>query len=335
MLYYNANVFVDGSFVCGGFSVDNGRFGEVFTGSYQGPGTDLNGACVIPGLVDIRVHGCGGADFSDGNYEGLVTMARCLAKKGITAFAPASMTLPYEQIEQALSTAVLLRRKMPEGCAWLAAANIESPFLSERNDGTYLKKPDFETFRSFFEFMNGIIGVVNVAPELVGAVEFISKAREFCTISLTHTDCDYEAASAAFDAGATHLACPFKAILPIHHEQPAVIHVASRRNNVFAELVCEDPSITQLVFRMFPGRICLISDAAADGVMPDLFSCMKAAVSFGIPAEEAILSATINPARQIGRDYEIGSITKYKRADFIICDEALNRKQVFLGGIPI
>ena len=71
------------------------------------------------------------------------------------------------------------------------------------------------------------------------------------------------------------------------------------------------------------------------GAVTDLYDCMKNAVSFGIPVEEAILSATIRPARQIGRDYEVGSITKHKRADFIICDKALNRKQVFLAGKPI
>lgn len=370
MRYCNANVFVHGKFVRGGFSVENGRFGEVFTGESPEAGTDLGGAYVIPGLVDVHIHGSGGADFSDGDYDGLVKMARCLAQKGVTSFAPASMTLPYEQIEQALSTAVLLRREMPEGCAWLAATNMEGPFFSEKKkgaqNGEYLKKPDFEAFRGLFEFMGGVIGIVDVAPELEGAVEFISKAKDFCTVSVAHTDSDYEAASAAFDAGATHLTHLFNAMPPIHHRKPAVIGAASERENVVAELICDGfhvhPSAVRMAFKLFPGRICLISDALrccgmpegeyelggqpvyykdgaarlADGTIAgavtDLYDCMKNAVAFGIPVEQAILSATIIPARQIGRDYEIGSIAKNKRADFIVCDKDLNRKQVYLGG---
>ena len=93
MRYENGWIFADGRFVRGGFSVENGRFAHVLE-DVPGPAEDLDGALVIPGLVDIHVHGCAGADFSDGDYAGLVRMARYLARRGVTSFAPASMTLP-------------------------------------------------------------------------------------------------------------------------------------------------------------------------------------------------------------------------------------------------
>ena len=282
MRYYNANVFVDGEFVRGGFRVEKGRFIEVFSGENPGSGTDLQGAYVIPGLVDIRVRGCDGADFADGDYDGLVRMARCLAKRGTTSFAPTIAPLPFEPVELAMSTAVMLRRDRPEGCAWLAGAHMEGPFLSP--DG----KPDFHAFRSLFEFMYGVIGMVDVDPELSGAGEFIAQAAELCAV-----------------------------------------HTASAGKEVLCGSDC-----TAEAFRQCPEKICLVSDGRRDGGT-DLYDGLCHAVSRGVPKEAAILAVTRNPARLMGVDYEVGSIAPCKRADFIVCDEALERKQVFLAGKPI
>lgn len=283
MLYYNANVFVDGRFIRGGFSVEKGRFADVFAGEPKEKGTDLQGAYVIPGLVDIRVHGSGGADFSDGSYDGLVHMGRCLAKQGVTAFAPTIAQLPFRPVELAMSTAVMLRRDRPEGCAWLAGAHMEGPLLSQNG------KPDFRAFRSLYDFMGGIISVVDVAPEQDGAAEFIRQVKDLCTVM------DEETA--------------------------------------MTELVCDADHVLA-AFRQFPGRICLVSDARRDRGT-DLYTGLRRAVTLGVPKEEAILSATLIPAQRIGVDYEVGSIAKNKRADFILCDDNLERKQVFLAGKPV
>ena len=104
MLFTNADLFLDGRFQRGAFRVENGRFAEILTDA-AGDGVDLHGQCVIPGLVDIHSHGNSGADFSDGDYDGLVKMAAYLAKNGVTSFAPASMTLPYNVLETAYRTA--------------------------------------------------------------------------------------------------------------------------------------------------------------------------------------------------------------------------------------
>jgi len=97
MIFQNARIFTPEGFVRGGFTVENGRFGELFSGERAGA-LDLGGALVIPGLVDVHTHGAMGADFSDGDAEGLERMGRYLASRGVTSFAPTSMTLPYETI---------------------------------------------------------------------------------------------------------------------------------------------------------------------------------------------------------------------------------------------
>ena len=103
---------------------------------------------VIPGLIDVHNHGNSGADFSDGDYDGLVKMARYLAQNGVTGFAPASMTLPYDVLETAYRTAVRLRNEAADGLrppAWHpdGGAVLLRKEKGGAQNGAYLKKSGF------------------------------------------------------------------------------------------------------------------------------------------------------------------------------------------------
>ena len=371
MLFKNAYIFTEeGVFTHGSFRVADGKFTEVLSTVPAEDGVDLEGQYVIPGLIDVHNHGNSGADFSDGDYEGLVKMAQYLAKNGVTSFAPASMTLPYEVLEKAFATALRLTEEQPEGCARLMGIQMEGPFFSEKKkgaqNGAYLKDPDFEAFKKLYEGCNGLVRIADVAPELPGAVEFTREASKLCTVSIAHTDANYEEADAVLAAGATHLTHLYNAMPPIHHRKPGVIGAGSERENVIAELICDGehvhPSSVRMAFKLFPGRICLVSDALrccgmpngqyelggqevilegnvarlADGTIAgsatNLYDCMRKAVEFGISKEQAILSSTIIPARQLGRGEEIGSIAPGKLADFVVCTADLEKTAVYLGG---
>lgn len=369
MRYENGWIFADGRFVRGGFSVENGRFAHVLE-DIPGPAEDLDGALVIPGLVDIHVHGCAGADFSDGDYAGLVRMARHLARRGVTSFAPASMTLPYDALDKAFHAAARLRREGLADGARLMGIQMEGPFLSREKRGSqnpaYLRLPDWDRFLRLYDAAEGLLRIVDVAPELPGAVEFTRRASEKCRVSVAHTAAGYYQAAAVFDAGATHLTHLFNAMSGIHHRHPGPIGAASERENVTAELICDGihvhPSAVRMAFRLFPGRICLISDAlrccgmadgsyslggqeillsggvarltggAIAGSAADLYQCMRRAVSFGIPREQAVWAATALPARVIGRESETGAIADGRAADFVICGGELEPEAVYLGG---
>lgn len=369
MRYENGWIFADGRFVRGGFSVENGRFAHVLE-DVPGPAEDLDGALVIPGLVDIHVHGCAGADFSDGDYAGLVRMARYLARRGVTAFAPASMTLPYDALDKAFHAAARLRREGLADGARLMGIQMEGPFLSREKRGSqnsaYLRLPDWDRFLQLYDAAEGLLRIVDVAPELPGAAEFTRRASEKCRVSVAHTAAGYDQAAAVFDAGATHLTHLFNAMSGIHHRHPGPIGAASERENVTAELICDGihvhPSAVRMAFRLFPGRICLISDAlrccgmadgsyslggqeillsggvarltggAIAGSAADLYQCMRRAVSFGIPREQAVWAATALPARVIGRESETGAIADGRAADFVICGGELEPEAVYLGG---
>ena len=375
MFYKNARIYgSDFRFHTGAFEVTDGKFGAVLPENVPADAMDLQGATVIPGLVEVHSHGAAGYDFSDGDYEGLKAMAAYYAGVGVTSFAPASMTLPYEVLSVAFGNAKQLVEEDLPGLAVLRGIQMEGPYFSYKKRGAqnpdYLKDPDFEGFRKLYEDCGGLIRIVDVAPELPGAVEFVEKAKELCTVSVAHTDSDYDHAKAVFDAGATHLTHLYNAMPPIHHRNPGVIPAAAENEHVRAEIICDGhhihPASVRLAFAMFPGRMILVSDSGrcagreegycfdlggqnawlrggvgrlADGTIScsaaSLWQCLQNVLAWGIPEEEALRAATYNPACAIGAEGIVGSIERGKQADFLICSPDYSQRRVFIAGKEI
>ena len=224
MFYTNARIFVDNEFRMGAFEVVDGKFGAILPENVPADAIDLGGATVIPGLIEVHSHGCAGADFSDGDYEGLKAMAKQYAAWGVTSFAPASMTLPYDVLEKAFATAKRLVEENIEGLSVLRGIQMEGPFFCYAKRGAqnadYLKNPDFEGFKALYDGCDGLVRIVDVAPELPGAAEFVAQASKLCTVSIAHTDSDYDHAKAAVDAGVTPLPHLYNAMPAIHHRNP-------------------------------------------------------------------------------------------------------------------
>ena len=373
MFYKNARIFgSDFQFHMGAFEVVDGKFGAVLPENVPADAIDLKGATVIPGLVEVHSHGCAGADFSDGDYEGLKQMAAYYASCGVTSFAPASMTLPYDVLETAFATAKRLVEEDIEGLAVLRGIQMEGPYFSYKKRGAqnadYLKEPDFEGFKALYEGCGGLVRIVDVAPELPGAAEFAAQASKLCTVSIAHTDSDYDHAKAAIDAGVTHLTHLYNAMPPIHHRNPGVIPAAVENPNVRAELICDGfhihPASVRLAFTMFKNRMVLVSDSGRcagkdegyqfdlGGQMAELrggvaklvgtetiacsasnlWKCLCNVIAWGIPEEEAVRAATYNPACAIGADKIVGSIETGKRADFLVVAPGYESCRVFLKG---
>ncbi len=376
MFYKNARIFAsDFQFHLGAFEVKDGVFGEILPENVPADAIDLGGATVIPGLIDVHTHGNSGYDFSDGDYEGLKAMARYFAKVGVTTFAPASMTLPYEVLAKAFANAKQLRSEMPEGHSRLLGVQMEGPYFSMKKkgaqNGDYLKEPDFEGFQKLFADCDGVVAIADIAPELPGSKEFIQKASKLCTVSVAHTDASYDDAKMAFDNGATHLTHLYNAMPGISHRAPGVIPAAVENKNVRAEIICDGyhihPAAIRLAFSMFGGdRMVLISDSGRccglpegskfelggqdawlrDGVArlgdgtiacsaTNLQVCLRNTIAFGVKEEDAVRAATYNPACAIGAQDKVGSIEEGKYADFLVCSSDYSDVQVYLGGKKI
>ena len=376
MFYKNARIFTgDFQFHMGAFEVKDGLFGVILPEEVPADAIDLGGSTVIPGLVEVHSHGNSGADFSDGDYEGLKAMARFYAQCGTTSFAPASMTLPYDVLSKAFATGKQLVEEVPDGCSRFMGIQMEGPYFSYKKRGAqnpdYLKEPDFEGFKKLYDECDGLIRIVDIAPELPGAADFVAKAKALCTVSIAHTDSDYDHAKAAIDAGVTHLTHLYNAMPGIHHRNPGVIPAAVENENVQAELICDGyhihPASVRLAFTMFKNRVVLVSDSGRCAGQPEgyqfdlggqmaelrggvaklagtetiacsasnMWVCLYNAISWNVPEEEAIRAASYNPAQALGIHDKIGSIETGKYADFIITNSDYSEKRVFIGGKEI
>jgi len=376
MFYKNARIFTsDFTFKTGAFEVIDGKFGAILPQDVPEDAIDLQGATVIPGLIEVHSHGNSGHDFSDGNYDGLVKMAEYYLSCGVTSFAPASMTLPYDVLQKAFAAAKRIAEEKPEGCSVLRGIQMEGPYFSYKKRGAqnadYLKEPDFEGFKKLYDDCGGLVRIVDIAPELPGAVEFIEKAKTLCTVSIAHTDSDYDHAKAAVDAGVTHLTHLYNAMPGIHHRNPGVIPAAVESGRVRAEIICDGmhihPASVRLAFSMFGGEhMILVSDSGRCAGQPDgtkfdlggqtaqlidgvakladgtiacsaanLWQCLTNTISWGIAEEDAVRAATYNPACALGVEDIVGSIETGKQADFVICSEGYADKRVFLAGEEI
>ena len=245
---------------------------------------DGEGCYAIPGMIDLHFHGCMGYDFCDGTKEAIREIARYEASIGVTAIAPATMTLPVPELEHILSVAAAYRKKTEAekaaACneADLVGVNMEGPFISKAKKGAQDERNiipcDAEIFRRFQRAADGLVSFIGIAPEEPGAITFVHEVKDEVNVSLAHTNSDYAHAMAAFEAGANHAVHLYNAMPPFSHRAPGVVGAVSDSEQVMAELICDgvhvDPAVVRATFKMLGAdRMILISDSMRAAGMPD------------------------------------------------------------------
>lgn len=373
MLLIHAN-YLDEDFrlVQGDIEIEDGkilRVGKDLPRKEEDLAVDCAGSyTVVPGFVDVHIHGCAGADTCDATREALEAMAAFLLAHGVTSFCPTTMTTSRETIQAALLAAKDMMDHPMEGGARVVGVNMEGPFIAKERKGAQKEEdilpPDFPLFQQFYEESGGIVRLVDVAPEQPGGLEFVEKASQLCTVSIAHTTADYDQAKAAFDKGVTHATHLFNAMSGLHHRKPGVVGAVFDDSRVRGELICDGfhihPAVLRAAFRLLGDRALIVSDSMRANGMPEgeafdlggqmvtvhqgkallpdgtiagsvtnLHQEIKNLVSFGVPFEQAVKAATLIPARAIGLDGEIGSIAPGKRADLVVLDENLDIAAVY------
>lgn len=342
----------------------------VFAKEAYGEVIDGEGCYAIPGMVDVHFHGCVGYDFCDGTEEAIAEIAKYEAAQGVTTIVPATMTLPEDTLMEISKIAG--NYKATEG-ADLAGINMEGPFISPGKKGaqasTHIVKPDIAMFRRLQEAANGLYRLVDIAPEVDGAMEFIAELKDEVNISFAHTLADYDIAKKGYDLGANHATHLYNAMPPFSHRAPGVIGAAHDSAHCMVELITDGvhihPSVVRTTFDMFgDDRVVLISDSMRATGMPDgeytlggqavqvrgnratlveggalagsvtnLADCVRVAVKeMQIPLESAVAAATMNPAKSVGLYDKYGSITEGKAGNVVLLREDLSLKAVIQNG---
>lgn len=226
---------------------------------------------LIPGMIDMHIHGAAGADTMDATEQALDTISSVLVKEGVTSFLAATISEESEAIENALTTvANYVRNKKEITGAEILGINLESSFLSAEKCGcqnaNYFVAPSIDLFKHWQELANNLIKIVTIAPELDNALEFIKYLHESQIIaSLGHSNATYEEAVAAIAAGGSQATHIFNAMRSIHHREPGIVTAALLSDKISTEIIADGvhvhPAILQLIYKLKGAdKIILVTD---------------------------------------------------------------------------
>lgn len=335
------------------------------------------GRTIVPGFVDVHIHGAGGHDVMEGTREALEIITATVATHGTTSLVATTVTASEKETRDSVAGIahfVLNTSQYParELSAEILGIHFEGPFISPARRGVHparwIMPPSRELLAQLLEEARGTAQILTLAPELPGALDLISAARQAgLVVSLGHTDATYEQAVAAIEAGASHAAHVFNAMRPFSHRGTGVIGAVLTSPKVSAELIADGVHVDEAAMRMLvelksPDRAILVSDGISATGMPDgkyqlgmfevkvsggvarnaegklagstltLDRALRNIVALGVPLGSALRMVTANPARQIGLGARKGVLAPGADADLVFLDDKLEVSGVMTRG---
>ncbi|MFI1796891.1 N-acetylglucosamine-6-phosphate deacetylase [Streptomyces sp. NPDC020379] len=336
------------------------------------PVLDLTGHWIVPGFVDMHVHGGGGASFSSGDAEEALTAIRTHRAHGTTTTVASTVTGGLDDLAR---QAAVLAELTEQGD--LAGIHFEGPFISPHRCGAHqpglLRDPDPADVRKLIDAARGAARMMTLAPELPGGLESVRLLADAGVVAAVgHTDSTYEATLEAVEAGATVATHLFNAMPSLLHRAPGPIAALLEDERVTVELIDDGthlhPAALQLAFHSAGAdRVAFITDAMGaagmnDGMYPlgpmrvevkdgvariadgptagsiagstlTLDTAFKRAVTVdGLPVEDVVRALSANPARLLGVDDRVGSLEAGKDADLVVLDASYDLVGVMRKG---
>jgi N-acetylglucosamine-6-phosphate deacetylase len=329
---------------------------------------DLRGAWVLPGFVDMHVHGGGGTSFTEGTAEQARQAADFHRRHGSTSLVASLVTAPLATLE---ARSAMLAGLADEGV--IAGIHLEGPFLAPARRGAqdprHMLVPDLAVFERLHDAARGHLRVITLAPELPGAAAVIKAAAgSGVTVAIGHTDATADVTVAALDAGASHATHLFNGMRPPHHREPGAAGALLDRDEVSCEVIADGAHLHDITIRLTaraagPGRLVLITDAMAAAGMPDgryqlgsmhvtvtggvarltadsaiagstatMASVVAHAAAAGVPVAEVAAAASTTPARVLGIGHRTGALRPGLTADLVVCDDEFGLRAVMRQG---
>ncbi len=319
---------------------------------------DASGLILMPGLIDMHLHGMRGADAMDAVPEALHSISRALVRHGVTGWLPTTWTALHMTIVTALETIAACMGPSASG-ATILGAHMEGPYLNIARCGyqnvQFIRRARADESRELFE--TGAVRLISLAPEFAENQALIADAlRQGIIVSAAHTDATYEQMTDAFRRGVRRVTHLYNAMSGLNHRAPGAVGAALTTPGIICEAIADGHHVHAGALRLLhqvkgSDHVTLISDCHRPAGLPDgtyQVSGRMAVMSEGIlrrpdgrlagstitlnkalrhymdatdaPLEQVWRTATLNPARELGIDAQVGSLTVGKDADLVLFD---------------
>lgn len=336
---------------------------------------DFPGCTLAPTLFDIHIHGSVGRDVMEATPEAFAAIGGFLARNGVGAYLPSTVTMPIDATLKSLEGMAKLIGSRDFGARPLGI-HIEGPFLSPHKKGAHpehlLQTPSVELFDRMWQASEGNLRLMTIAPELPNALDVIARAVSLgVRASIGHSDAKADEAKAGIRAGAASCTHTFNAMRNFDHKASGILGEVLTNDELFGELICDGFHVDRPAVNIYwrckgPDRAILITDALTAAGMPDgnykigeldvqviggkciidehtlagsvisLDHAVRNFIAFtGAPLDQATRLASRNPARMIGLDSEIGSLAEGRAADINVLNANNELVQSFQRGQQI
>lgn len=331
---------------------------------------DATGCYVLPGFIDVHVHGGDGHDTMDAKAEGLTAMAAFFARHGVTAFLATTMTAPHADILRAVAAVGQWRQQLTRG-ARMIGVHVEGPYISLKFPGAqpaeFIRPPSVDEFAELLAA--GPVRMMTLAPEVKGSDELITAARQQGVIAVWgHTDATYELCVQAAAWGVTQATHTYNAMSGLHHRKPGVLGATLTLDSIYAQLIADNIHVHPAAMNVLArckgvNRTVLITDAMraaglpegeydlggqpvtvkdgscrlADGTLAgSILTMERALVNFmaatGLSLAAAWPTTSRTPAQSLGLDQHYGSLQPGYQADIVLLDPQLQVVATVVGG---